>query len=284
MNPWIFSLLFCLFLLPQPLAAQEGFAVERLAEGVYAAIAKPGGQASSNAFFVEGESFVIAGGAHLSKAGVQDLTAAVAAVTAKPIRFFILPHHHKGYTAVDFDFPADWQLVMSWQSWQSLNEEARKPEYPAIFYSEGLTLKTGRHLVVLTNMEQGHAEGDSLVYLPQDRILFASDLLYVNSLGYLADGHMKSWAQALDFMADMQCKKVIPGYGPVTDTEGILAYRTYFKAFVSEVLKHIENGESLEQTIKTFSLPQHETLDGFTKFLPVNLERTYLDLRSTLGN
>lgn len=283
MRIWIIALFLSLLLLPGPATAQDTFVVERLAEGVFAALARPGGRASSNAFFVEGDAFVVAGGAHLSKEAVRDLTAAVASVTAKPIRMFILPHHHRGYTAVDFDFPQDWQVLMSWQSWQSLNEEARKPEYAALFYSEGLTLKTGRHLVVLTNMEQAHAEGDSLVYLPQDGILFAGDMVYVNSLGFLAEGHMKNWAQALDFMAELKCSKVIPGYGPVSDAAAIENYRSLFKGFVTEVLRHIEKGDSLEQTLKTFSLPRMEKLDGYAQFLTRNLEHAYLDLKATLA-
>jgi len=81
------------------------YTVEKVTDGVFAALFKPGGNTSSNAFFVVGESYVIAGSAHLTAEAIRDLEAIVNQTTGLPIRYFILTHHHRGYTHIDFDFP-----------------------------------------------------------------------------------------------------------------------------------------------------------------------------------
>ena len=274
-----------LLILATPAAGAESYRVERLADGVYAAIAGAGSGATSNAFFVVGDHYVIAGGAHLSKTAATDLVSAIAAVTDLPLRYFVIPHHHRGYTAVDFDLPEGCEALMSVQTWQILSSEARAIEYPALFFSEGLTLKAGKgKTVILTNLGKGHADGDTLVYLAESKILFPSDLVYAQSVGYIGDGHMTDWVLALEFMARMEVSQVIPGFGPVSKPEVILAFRDYLKSFLSEVLKHLERGDSLEKTQAEFDLPAYHDWTGYQRLTPANVQRAYLDLQATVLN
>jgi len=278
------ALLAALLLLASPAAAQDGFAVEKLADGVYAAIARPGSQATSNAFFVEGDDYVVAAGAHFTKEVIGELVAAVASVTAKPIRYFILAHHHRGYSHIDFDFPPGKDVIMSWQTWQALDSEVRDVTSPALFFGDGLTLKLGQRTVILSNTGGGHTDGDLLVYLPDSEILFASDLFYVSSVGYLGDGHMQEWVMALEFMQQLDARKIVPGYGPVSRAEDLAEFKTFFKAFLTEVLRHIEEGDSLDQTLRTFSLPRYRDYDGYDRFLRTNIERAYKELKQEMAN
>ena len=123
---------------PPATLRQDSFLIEPLGKNVYAAIAKIGGKATSNAMFVIGEQYVVAAGAHMTKEVIQDLRTEIVALTAKPIRYFVLAHHHPGFTHVDFDFPAGQDVIMSWQAWQDMNGEVRKPAFPILFFNEGL--------------------------------------------------------------------------------------------------------------------------------------------------
>ena len=66
-----------------------------------------------------------------------------------------------------------------------------------MFFNEGLTLKPGGVSVVLTNVGKGHTDGDIVVFIPEAEVLFASDLLYINSVGYMGNGYMTDWLLAL---------------------------------------------------------------------------------------
>lgn len=262
-----------------PAGDQPSYAVEQLAENIYAALTLPGGQASSNAFFVVGPEYVVAGGAHMSKEAVNHLVTAIATVTDKPLRHFVLAHHHRGYHHIDYEFPAGVDLLISWPTWKTMDEEKRKPERPAFFFTDGLTLKLGETTVIMTNMGRAHSEGDTLVFFPEAEILFTSDLVYGESVGYLGDGYMEDWLLALEFIERLGAKKVIPGFGPPSDNRVIVAFKTYFRALVSEVLKHIEQGDSLERTVRSLRLPDHAELKGYEQFLGANVRRAYLELR-----
>lgn len=262
-----------------PAGDQPSYAVEQLAENIYAALTLPGGQASSNAFFVVGPEYVVAGGAHMSKEAVNHLVTAIATVTDKPLRHFVLAHHHRGYHHIDYEFPAGVDLLISWPTWKTMDEEKRKPERPAFFFTDGLTLKLGETTVIMTNMGRAHSEGDTLVFFPEAEILFTSDLVYGESVGYLGDGYMEDWLLALEFIERLGAKKVIPGFGPPSDNRVIVAFKTYFRALVSEVLKHIEQGDSLERTVRSLRLPDYAELKGYEQFLGANVRRAYLELR-----
>lgn len=272
-----------LLLLALPAAAQNSFSVEKLADGVYAAIARPGGQATSNAFFVEGADYVVAAGAHLTREATAELVAAVATVTTKPIRYFVLAHHHRGYSHIDFDFPPGKDVITSWPTWQALSSEVREVTFPVLFFGEGLTLKLGGHTVILTSTG-GHTDGDVLVYLPEAGVLFASDLLYVKSVGYLGEGRMQEWVLALELMQSLDAKKIVPGSGPVVGAAQLAEFKAFFKEFLTAVLRHIEQGDSLEKTLRTFSLPKYRDYEGYDRFLKVNVERAYKELKESLAD
>lgn len=278
-TPLITALL--LLLLAAPAVAQNSFTVEKLAEGVHAAIVRAGGKATSNAFFVEGEDYVVAAGAHLTREATADLVSAIAETTEKPIRYFILTHHHKGYSYIDFDFPPGKDVIMSVQTWKSLDGEVRDVDFPVLFFGEGLTLKLGKHTVILTNIGRGHSEGDAMVYLPEQGILFTSDLFYVETIGYMGDGYMQDWVLALEFLAQLDARKIVPGWGPVSTNRELMAFKTFFKDFLTTVLEHVERGDSLENTLSTFALPKYKDYEGYARFLKVNVERAYLELKSS---
>ncbi|MDF1580764.1 MAG: MBL fold metallo-hydrolase [Desulfuromonadales bacterium] len=274
------SLLFSL-----PPAAHAAYRVEDLGDGLYAALAIDGEGASSNAFFVVGESYVVAGGAHMTRAAIAGLLNIIPKVTSKPLRYFVLPHHHRGFSYIDFDFPAGVDVIMTWQTREALRSEVRQPEYPILFFSEGLTLDLGKNsTVVITEVGRGHSEGDLLVYLPERKTLFTSDLLYVNSVGYLGDGYMREWITALEFIEQLQVKKIIPGHGPVSKEQAVTDFIKYFKSFLSKLLAAIEQGKTLEEIRQEFALPRYRQLEGYERFMEVNLERAYQQLQETLKN
>jgi glyoxylase-like metal-dependent hydrolase (beta-lactamase superfamily II) len=259
-------------------SVQDSFLIEPLAAGVFAAIAKAGGKATTNALFVIGKDYVIAAGAHMSKPVIDDLYKAIAARTKKPVRYFVLTHHHAGYTYVDFDFPPGQDVLMSWQTWKNIDAEIRNPEYSSLFFNEGLTLKPGGVSVVLTNIGKGHTNGDIILYIPEVDVVFASDLLYVNSVGYMGSGYMTDWMMALDFLEQLSPKQIIPGYGPVGGTEEVYEFSRFFRDFLTAVLQHIEQGDTLEQTMASFDLPDYHDMDGYDQLIELNLKRAYEDL------
>ncbi len=75
----------------------------------------------------------------------------------------------------------------------------------------------------------------------------------------------------------------MPGYGAVGKKADLDSFKNFFRAFLTEVIRHIEEGDSLKQTRKSFSLPKYEKLPGYERFLQANLERAYAQLKQALS-
>lgn len=257
---------------------QRSYTIEKVADGVYAALAKPGGAATSNAFIVDLGYHQIVGGAHLTKRAINDLLAAAADISPKPVEAFVLAHHHQGFSFVDFDFPPGREVFMTLETRQVMKQEVRKIDGQISYFKQGLTIEGTERSLVLTNVGPGHSKGDLIAYVPQSKTLFTSDLVYAGSAGFLGDGPMRDWVYTLDSLTSLDAEAVIPGYGPVSTIAAIENFKDYLRDFLTEVLRHIEQGDDLYTTLETFSLPQHEDLPGYKLFSSGNIERAYQQL------
>ena len=78
--------------------AEDNFTLNKVADGVYAAVAKTGGLASGNAGFIVGDEGVLMVDTFLTPAAVEDLIGAIAAETKQPIKYALNTHYHLDHT------------------------------------------------------------------------------------------------------------------------------------------------------------------------------------------
>jgi len=83
---------------PGPAKAEDDFQLVKVADGVFAAIAKPGGLASGNAGFVVGDEGVLIVDTFFTPAAIEELIAAIQAQTKLPIKFAVNTHYHLDHT------------------------------------------------------------------------------------------------------------------------------------------------------------------------------------------
>ena len=78
--------------------AEDDFQLVKVADGVYAAIAKPGGLASGNAGFVIGDDGVLIFDTFFTPAAVSELISEIEALTKLPIKYAVNSHYHLDHT------------------------------------------------------------------------------------------------------------------------------------------------------------------------------------------
>src|ERR1051325_2137379 len=107
MKKTIFSSLAVLLVLavvptgPKALAtpkAEDDFQLVQVADGVYAAIAKPGGLASGNAGFIIGNDGVLIFDTFFTPAAIEELIGEIQKLTNKPIKYAVNSHYHLDHT------------------------------------------------------------------------------------------------------------------------------------------------------------------------------------------
>jgi len=78
--------------------AEDDFQLVKVADGIYAAIARPGGLASGNAGFVIGDEGVLIFDTFLTPAAIEELIGAIETQTKLPIKYAVNSHYHLDHT------------------------------------------------------------------------------------------------------------------------------------------------------------------------------------------
>jgi cyclase len=85
----------------------------------------------------------------------------------------------------------------------------------------------------------GHTLSDGILWLPAEKILFAADLVVVESHGWVGDGDVGAWPGILERLAELGPQTIVPGHGPVAGPEAIDFMLRYLDA-----VTHAEPGAS----------------------------------------
>lgn len=78
--------------------AEDDFQLVKVAEGVYAGIAKAGGLASGNAGFIIGDGGVLIVDTFFTPVAVEELISEIGKLTAQPIKYAVNTHYHLDHT------------------------------------------------------------------------------------------------------------------------------------------------------------------------------------------
>ena len=73
-----------------------------------------------------------------------------------------------------------------------------------------MTLWLGKLQVEIMQLGRGHTKGDTVVWLPQDRILFSGDLVEYDATPYTGDAYLADWPATLDAIAALAAGEARP--------------------------------------------------------------------------
>ena len=143
--------------------------------------------------------------------------------------------------------------------------------------------ETGRSAICRTPIAaaagSAHTAGDIMVYVPDDRILFTGDIVFLDNTPILWSGPAGNRIRALDNILDMDVEIVAPGHGPATDKNGARKTREYLVQVEDEARKRFDAGLSPEDAIQDIALGQFGDWGGSGRIVS-NVERIYAPQRS----
>jgi cyclase len=113
----------------------------------------------------------------------------------------------------------------------------------------------------------GHSPDLSVVWLPERKVLYASDLIFQGRYPYIFDADIPTWINALDRLPEYQVDLIIPGHGVSCSVTEIMRLRSYLLDNWERVKDHIRLGHNLEQTLAD---------PGFSAFPGEKYERFHL--------
>jgi len=211
--------------------------LEHLDAGVYALTA----EGDPNVGAIEGDDFLVAFEARATPVAARAWLTRLREHTDKPVRYLVLSHYHAvrvlGASAFDATaivaHEATRKLILERgrEDWES--ELGRMPRLfrdpgsipgltlPTVTFADSLAIElgSGRRLE-LHFLGLGHTEGDIVAWLPEERILFAGDLVEAAAALYTGDAYHLAWSTAtLDRVRAFGARTLVGGRGAVVRGE-----------------------------------------------------------------
>jgi len=151
---------------------------------------------------------------------------------------------------------------------------------PTVTFDDTLSIQDGPREVRLLAPGIGHTDGDVILYLPGEKVVFTGDLFFNAAFPSTQDASLLEWMKTLREVIKLNAEKFVPGHGsPGTrkDVQDFLGYLEDLKAIVEPA---VARGDSLEQLIRDTAIPAKYSAFRFPNFFPSNLQKMYAELKA----
>jgi glyoxylase-like metal-dependent hydrolase (beta-lactamase superfamily II) len=155
--------------------------------------------------------------------------------------------------------------------------------WPTMTFTGKMTLWLGKLEVQLIQLGRGHTKGDTVVWLPQDKVLFSGDLVEFDATPYAGDAYFQDWPKTLDNIAALKPEKLVPGRGAALQNatevaRGLEGTRSFVSELYASVKAGAAAGKDLRSVYKqTFDKlqPKYGQWVIFNHCMPFDVTRAY---------
>jgi glyoxylase-like metal-dependent hydrolase (beta-lactamase superfamily II) len=226
----------------------------------------------SNAGFVITPAGVVVIDALGSPALAQRLVAEIRARTDQPITHVMLTHYHADHVYGLQTFKAlGAKIIAHEEGREHLNSDTARLRLQASRHDLAPWVDAGTHLVPADEWISGdteivvggmrfqiihvgpaHTPEDEVIYLPQEKVLFAGDLVFRGRIPYVGQADSGHWVKALDKLLTFDARVIVPGHGPAStqpraDMELTRDYLLYLRHVMGEAARNMDPWESAYQ-------------------------------------
>lgn len=142
---------------------------------------------------------------------------------------------------------------------------------PTITFSNRLELYGSKLTAELITFEDGHTGSDTVLYLPQDGIIFMSDLLFVGCHPYLAEGNPFKLLKALKKLSQLDATVFVPGHGPVGTRQDLKVLSDYIKYCLDTAQKINDEGGVRAESLTQLKIDERFNHWQFPQFFYSNI-------------
>jgi glyoxylase-like metal-dependent hydrolase (beta-lactamase superfamily II) len=185
----------------------------------------------------------------------QMMLDAIAKVTPKPVKWYVVGSDHGDHTGGNAVLPKDITFIVSAASKAQMERDAKtaktpRPVPPTAMSGDKHVVNVGGMEVQVLNLGRAHTGGDLSVYLPKQGILFMSEAYLNRVFPAMRSAYPSEWLKTLDRAIAMNARHYIPGHGFIEDPkvarEELLEYRKALEYVIDEVKRLHKEGLSVE--------------------------------------
>jgi glyoxylase-like metal-dependent hydrolase (beta-lactamase superfamily II) len=236
----------------------------------------------------------------------QALIKHIRSVTDLPIKYVVLSHYHAvrvlGASAY-FDEGAEqiiasrgtYELIVERGAQDMQSEIERFPRlfagvesvpglsWPTMVFEKELTIFMGKLEVRLAHIGMGHTKGDTVAWIPSQKICFSGDLVEFDAAAYTGDAQLEEWPATLEALRALGAEKLVPGRGPaLLNPQQVDAGIDYTKDFVTTLLGSAREAVANSMTLKEAMAHVRSKMDPkfghvfiYEHCLPFDVTRAY---------
>jgi len=278
---------------------EKRISFDKLSDRAYAYTA----EGDPNTGIVVGDDAVMVIDTQATPVMARDVIRRIREVTDKPIRYVVLSHYHavrvlgaSAYEPEQVIASRDtYDLIVERGEHDMRSEIERFPRlfravesvpgltWPTMVFDKRLTLWLGSLQVELMQLGRGHTKGDTVVWLPQEKIMFSGDLVEFGATPYCGDAYLNDWPETLDAIAALAPAKLVPGRGAsLTTPADVKAGLDGTRAFVTAMYDHVRRAAKEGKDLRTAYRETYDALKPrfghwviFDHCLPFDVSRAY---------
>lgn len=149
---------------------------------------------------------------------------------------------------------------------------------PDIAVRNSLNLHLGNMSIEVSFMGHAHTPGDVVVYLPEEQILFAGDILFNECHPVTGHGNTAEWIRILDRLDALPLRLTIPGHGKVAEgKQNVESMRRYFLTFRARMSELVAQKVSVEEAEQRLALPEYAHWSK-KNWLPQSVKKIYSEI------
>lgn len=135
-----------------------------------------------------------------------------------------------------------------------------RPTPPNVTYQSRMTLVRGGREIQLHFLGRGHTGGDTVVYLPRERVIATGDLVVGTfQFMYMGDAFVNEWPDTVEKLLQLDFETVIPGHGePFTDKNRLRQYQAYWRDLWTQAVALRKQGLSAEDAARRVDMSAHK--------------------------
>jgi glyoxylase-like metal-dependent hydrolase (beta-lactamase superfamily II) len=268
------------------------------------------------AFTAEGDpnSGVIVGGdavmvvdAQATPVMAREVIRRIRRITSKPIRYVVLSHYHAVRVLGASAYRPE-QVIASQRTLGLIRERGRQDmaseisrfprlfrgagsipglTWPTMVFKDEMTVMMGELEVQILHPGPGHTGGDTVVWVPSERVLFSGDLVEYQAGIYTGDAHLEQWPATLDKLRSLKPRALVPGRGPALTTPAACdkAIR-YTRDFVRGLYASAREGARMRKSLKQVYAMTRRRMDRaygaypiYEHCMPFDVSRAYDEAR-----
>ena len=201
----------------------------KLGEGAYAYTA----EGDPNTGIIIGDDGVMVIDTQATPHMAEKVVAKIREITDKPVKYILLSHYHAVRVLGAAAYEAEniiasrltYELIEERGQFDYDSELGRFPRlfegedtipgltWPSIVFDGRITVDLGNRPVEIWSPGKGHTQGDTIAWLPDQKILYAGDLVEFGATPYTGDAHLTDWPATLDALRALGPEKLVPGRG-----------------------------------------------------------------------